>query len=168
MLLPGLAAGEVVARAPGGFVVAEVLTLEAPPARAFEALTEEVGAWWDVAHSYSGDGANLTLDASAGGCFCERLPGGGGVEHMRVVFAAPGKTLRLEGGLGPLRQMGAYGVMEFQLEPADDGARLTFRYTVSGYAPDGLDAVAEPVDRVLRGQLSRLADYLAARAEARH
>ena len=46
--------------------------------------------------------ANLSLDAAPGGCFCERLPNGGGVEHMRVTYVEPGKRIVLTGSLGPL------------------------------------------------------------------
>jgi hypothetical protein len=113
-------------------------------------------------HSYSGEAANLTLDARAGGCFCEKLSDGGSVEHMRVVFAQPGALLRLQGGLGPLQGMNGAGTMDFALAEAE-GARTTlrFRYTVGGYVPGGLDAIADAVDGVLAWQLKRLQEYLA-------
>lgn len=155
------AQAEVTNRAPEGFVVVHRLDLAASPARAYQALTAEVAEWWDARHSYSGQAANFSLDARAGGCFCEQLPDGGSVEHMHVVYAAPGKLLRMVGGLGPLQGMGASGVMDFALSAADDGrTRLQFRYTVGGYTADGLASMAEPVDGVLGGQLSRLAAYL--------
>lgn len=134
--------------------------LAVPPARAYEALTDEVSAWWDPAHSHSGDAKNFSLDARAGGCFCERLPNDGSVMHMQVVFADPGRLLRLVGGLGPLQGMGISGSMDFALEAEGDGTRLRYRYVVSGYAPDGLEALADPVDRVQGGQLERLRAYL--------
>jgi uncharacterized protein YndB with AHSA1/START domain len=159
--LPGVAGAEVMAQAREGFVVSYDMLLEATPERSFEALTHEVGAWWDAGHSYSGAAENLSLDARAGGCFCEQLTNGGSVEHMRVVFASPGKLLRMVGGLGPLQGMGASGAMEFALSPeGDDRARLQFRYTVGGFVPDGLAPLAEPVNGVLGGQLGRLATYL--------
>lgn len=154
------AVGEVLATAAGGFVVAHEIRLQGSPARAFDALTDEVSAWWDARHSYSGRAASFTLEARAGGCFCERLDNGGSVEHMRVVFAAPGQRLRMIGGLGPLQAMGASGPMDFELSADGDGTRLRFRYTVSGFTPDGLTAMAEPVNQVLGGQLARLAAYL--------
>lgn len=158
---PGNGAAEVAAQSREGFVVTHELMLEGTPARAFDALTGEVNAWWDADHSYSGEADNLSLDARAGGCFCEQLANGGSVEHMRVVFASPGKLLRMVGGLGPLQGMGASGAMEFALSPeGDDRARLQFRYTVGGFVPDGLAPLAEPVNGVLGGQLGRLATYL--------
>ena len=162
-----LAAGagaEVTASSPGGFVSEHELIVDRTPEQVFTALTVEVASWWDAAHSYSGDAANFSLTPEPGGCFCERLADGGGVEHMRVVFAQPGRLLRLEGGLGPLQGMGVSGAMDFALEPAaEDRTRLRYRYAVSGFAPGGLDALAGPVDQVQLGQLQRLAAYLASR-----
>jgi uncharacterized protein YndB with AHSA1/START domain len=160
LAVPGGVAADVQAKGHGGFVVDHDVPLAAPPERAYQALTAEVDRWWDADHSYSGRAASFTLDARAGGCFCERLDDGGSVEHMRVVYASPGKRLRLMGGLGPLQGMGASGPMDFELLPDGARTRLKFRYTVSGFAPDGFEAIAEPVDAVLRGQLLRLAAYL--------
>ena len=135
-----------------------------PPEAVYRALTQEVAAWWDGDHSWSGDAANFSMDAQAGGCFCETLPDGGSVEHMRVVFAQPGRLLRLRGGLGPLQGLGVTGTMDFRLE--DDGhggTRLKYRYGVGGFVPGGLASMAEPVDLVQLHQLERLAEYLASR-----
>jgi hypothetical protein len=158
---PGGATAEVAAHGPDGFVITHEMVVEGTPMRAFDVLTGEVNAWWNADHSYSGDAENLSLDARAGGCFCERLADGGSVEHMRVVFASPGQLLRMVGGLGPLQGMGASGAMDFALSSEGEGqTRLRFRYTVSGFAPDGLGSLAAPVDAVLGGQLARLAAYL--------
>lgn len=157
---PGFA--EVTAAAADGFVSEHTLVLEADSARAYRALTEEVSSWWDASHSYSGEAANFSLDARAGGCFCEVLPDGGSVEHMHVVFAEPGRQLRMQGGLGPLQAMGLSGSMTFELSPDGSGRTvLRYRYVVSGASISGLAALAEPVDRVQLGQLMRLAAYLA-------
>jgi uncharacterized protein YndB with AHSA1/START domain len=164
LLLTAMARAEVVAAGAHGFISEHEVLLAAPPARAYAALTEEVAAWWDPAHSHSGEAANFTLDAGAGGCFCEKLANGGTVMHMQVVFADPGRLLRLVGGLGPLQGMGISGSMDFALEAhGDNGTRLRYRYVVSGYAPEGLEALAEPVDRVQLGQLERLRTYLNSR-----
>lgn len=167
----GSVQAQVLARSETGFVSEHVLLLAAPPLVAYRALTEEVHAWWDAAHSYSGAAQNFSLDARPGGCFCETLPGGG-VEHMRVVHAAPGQRLQLVGGLGPLQELGASGTMSFVLRASDTGTELRYRYVVNGSVPDallpgGLAALAEPVDQVQLGQLKRLQAYLqAAAAEA--
>jgi uncharacterized protein YndB with AHSA1/START domain len=162
LIFSGLARGEVRASAPMGFVVVHDLTLAGSPTTVYDAITAEVAKWWDASHSYSGEARNFSMDARAGGCFCERLADGGSVEHLRVLFAGPGNLLRLSGGLGPLQGMGATGVMDFSLSPAQGGrTRLEFRYSVGGYTEEGLETLADPVDTVLGGQLARLAAYLA-------
>jgi hypothetical protein len=122
----------------------------------YRALTEEVHAWWDAANSYSGDAANFYLEPRALGCFCEKLPGGGSIAHMQVVYVEPGAVLRMLGGLGPLQGMGATGAVEFRLSAAADGARVEYRYHVTGF---GAESMAEPVDGVQLGQFERLKRY---------
>ncbi len=154
---------EVTAASENGFVSSHRLVLKGTVADAYRALTDEIASWWDGSHSFSGDAANFSLDARAGGCFCEELPGGGEVEHMRVVYADPAGTLRLNGGLGPLQEMAVTGSMLFNLSAqGDDETVLSYTYSVSGFVPGGLAVFAEPVDQVQLGQLQRLQAYLAA------
>ena len=94
-----------------GFTARNVVTIAATPDTVWAALIEPA-RWWNPAHSWSGQGANFSFDARAGGCFCEALPNGGSVEHQRVVFANPGKLLRLRGGLGPLQGEAISAVMD--------------------------------------------------------
>ena len=101
----GPAAAEVKSVTANGFEVASTATIAAPPDRVYAALGE-VGRWWSPSHTFSRDAANLSMELRAGGCFCERLKDGGSVQHMRVVYAAPGAGLRLRGGLGPLQVEG--------------------------------------------------------------
>jgi len=160
LLSAGVVQAEVTDKAATGFTSVHQLTINATPTEVYAALTERISHWWDAAHSYSGAAANFSMDARAGGCFCEQLPGGGSVEHMRVVFADTGRMLRLKGGLGPLQSMGVAGAMSFTLSEADGGTRLGYRYVVGGHHEGGLDTLAEPVDRVQLGQLQRLKRYL--------
>ncbi|HTR02942.1 MAG TPA: SRPBCC domain-containing protein [Thermoanaerobaculia bacterium] len=144
---------EVVDVANNGFAVKEAVAVNADASKAWAALVD-VGKWWDPEHSYSGDGANITLDPKPGGCWCEKLPGGG-VQHMTVVFADPGKLLRVDGGLGPLQGMAVSGVLTFTLKPADRGTTVELTYVVGGYSRSGFKDVAPGVDAVLGAQLSR-------------
>lgn len=152
---------EVTASSDNGFVSEHTLILKGNPNLVYQALTTNIHLWWDAEHSYSGHAQNFSLDAVPGGCFCENLPGGG-VEHMRVVYADPGKQLRLSGGLGPLQEMAVVGSMDFKLINKNDGTtELRYRYSVGGYFPGGLAPLASPVDTVQLGQLKRLQAYLA-------
>lgn len=159
LLVVPIAHADVTASAPNGFVSEWDITIAAPRERVFRALTDEVGRWWDAAHSYSGEAANFSIDARPGGCFCERLTDGG-VAHMTVVFVQRGTLLRMVGGLGPLQGMAVSGSMTFALSDAGTGTRLKYEYAVGGYSADGLLQMAEPVDRVQHGQLLRLQRYI--------
>jgi Polyketide cyclase / dehydrase and lipid transport len=156
--LPSLA--DVADSAENGFTLRETATLSVPPARAYAAMLE-VAKWWASDHTYSGDAANLSLEAKAGGCWCERLPAGGGVQHMTVVFLLPGKQARLTGGLGPLQSMGVAGSMDWKFDPAEKGTRVELRYAVGGYSGVGgtFKEIAPGVDSVLRAQFERYKRY---------
>lgn len=132
------AAAEVVKVEPGGFEIASTVTIAAP-ARQVWAILRTPARWWDARHSYSGDAKNLSLDPRAGGCFCEALPGGGGVEHARVVNLQPARLLRLQGAFGPLQAEAVTGTLTFSLKPMGaTTTRVTMRYVVGGYIPGGL------------------------------
>ena len=154
---------EVTASSPSGFVSKHELFLPVAPARAYQALVQDVSQWWDASHSYSGDAAAFSMADVAGGCFCE-VKGDVRVEHMRVVNVQQGKSITLQGGLGPLQSLAVQGSMTFQFEAAEQdgvaGTTLRYVYHVSGWRPGGLKDWAGPVDQVQLGQLLRLQKYL--------
>jgi uncharacterized protein YndB with AHSA1/START domain len=149
------ASGEVLDSGASGFTVKTTVQIAAPPAAVYDALTREVGAWWDEAHTWSGSAANLSIDARPGGCFCETLPGGG-VQHMTVIFADRAKMLRMSGGLGPLQAMATSGVLTFAFTDAAGRTTLELTYTVFAYAKADMAALAPLVDQVTAGQVARL------------
>jgi uncharacterized protein YndB with AHSA1/START domain len=153
-LLSSTARADVADSAAGGFTVKATVTVAAPAAKAWAALVD-VRGWWDKAHTWSGDAANLSLEAAPGGCFCEKLAGGGGVRHMTVVYVEPTKLLRLTGGLGPLQDLAVAAVMTLKLTEAQGKTTLELIYKVGGYAPSGLAGLAKPVDGVLGEQIAR-------------
>lgn len=153
------APAEVKSSSAAGFEIENRLTVRASPEQVFAALGR-VGSWWNGQHTYSGKAENLILRLEAGGCFCERLPNGGSVEHMRVVLAQPGQTLRLQGGLGPLQGEAAAGTMTFALKAVPGGTEITHSYIVGGYIRRGGDKFSAVVDRVLAEQLAGLARHL--------
>jgi hypothetical protein len=114
-----------------------------------------VGAWWDSEHTYSGKSENLSIDLRPNGCFCERLDKQGSIVHMTVIYVEPGKIIRLTGGLGPLQQFAATGVMTVEFK--GDGTRtiVDFTYTVGGYIPGGFEKLAPLVDQVMTTQMER-------------
>jgi uncharacterized protein YndB with AHSA1/START domain len=155
----GPAAAEVLDSSPAGFTVRSTVTIQASPDDVYRQLIR-IGDWWDSHHTYSGDAHNLSIEEKAGGCFCEKLPGGGGVRHLEVLFVQPGKVLRMGGGLGPLQGMAAGGTMTIKLSPDGSGTKLEALYAVFGYLPASMNTLAAPVDSVLTGQFVRIKNLM--------
>jgi hypothetical protein len=112
--------------------------------------------WWSPVHTFSKSAANLSLDPRAGGCWCEKLPGGGSAQHLMVFAVMPGEALVLRGALGPMQGLGVDGALTVHLKAAGDGTDVSVSYNVGGYLKDGLAAFAGPVDMVLGEQFGRL------------
>lgn len=156
----GGAAAKVVASGDHGFAVSRSAQVKASPAAVWTALRTP-GRWWSSAHSWSGDAANMTLAPQPGGCFCEALPDGGFAEHARVIFAAPGRMLRLSGAFGPMQGEALTGTLTVTLEPVGDSmTTVTFDYVVGGYARFPLAPMPEAVDAVIGEQHARLLRFV--------
>jgi uncharacterized protein YndB with AHSA1/START domain len=158
-MAPAWLAAEVVDSSASGFTVKETVTIQAAPQEVYRGIFR-VSGWWSSQHTFSGDSHNLSMEEKAAGCFCEKLPNGGGAKHMEVVYLVPGKAIRLAGALGPLGSLAATGTMEIQLSAADKGTRLEVTYAVAGYLPAGMNTWAAPVDLVLKEQFTRLKSYI--------
>lgn len=139
-----------------GFVVENKAVASAAPDAVWAALVTPA-RYWNPDHSYSGKAENFTLDAKAGGCFCEALADGGSIEHMRVVLVMPRQVLRLIGGLGPLQSEGLAGALTWSLKPVAGGTEITQTYVVGGHMRQNSAEMAPLVGQVLNEQLTRLA-----------
>ena len=58
--------------------------------------------------------------------------------------------------------MGISGNMTWEFFDAGEATLVRFSYVVGGYRPEGLDAIAEPVDSVIGEALTRLKMYVEA------
>ena len=157
---------EVKAASDTGFNSVHMATVDATPEEIWKRLLTPKD-YWNKAHSWSGSTAGFYIDAQANGCFCELIQeadaGGalktvGSVEHMRVIFAQPGKVLRLQGALGPLQSEAVMGTLTVAMEPAKDnaGTRVSFSYVVGGYMRYKVSEIAPAVDKVLGEQFKNM------------
>lgn len=159
----GGAQAEVRDSAANGFTVENSVVVAASVADAWDALVDDVDAWWPRDHTWWGKASTLVIQPRSGGCFCETA-GDREARHLEVTFADPGRLLRMTGGLGPLQGMGLDGALEFRFAPVEGGGtRITLWYRVGGYTPDDLSKFAPVVDRVQAQQLGGLAAHLARR-----
>lgn len=70
------AAGDVTSVSAVGFVSRNSIEVKATPREVWETLVAP-GRWWNDEHTYSGDAANMSMDARAGGCFLREASAGG-------------------------------------------------------------------------------------------
>lgn len=157
---------EVKATSDTGFNVVHITSVTATPDEIWKRLIAPKD-WWNKAHSWSGSSAGFYIDAQANGCFCElfqekgadgKLKTTGSVEHMRVIFAQPGKVLRMQGALGPLQSEAVIGTLTVAMEPAKDGktTKVSFSYVVGGYMRYKVGDIAPAVDKVLGEQFKNM------------
>ncbi|MBX7526594.1 SRPBCC family protein [Qipengyuania vesicularis] len=156
---------EVVEQGEAAFVTRDSATVAATPRQAWLALIKP-GEWWNDSHTWSGDASNMTLVPSAGGCFCEKIPGSGdipldgSVEHMVVIQASPDRALRMRGALGPLQAVPAIGILTITLEEVEGGTKIGWEYNVGGVSGFPIETIAAAVDGVMTQQLHGLRDQL--------
>ncbi|MEP7350717.1 MAG: hypothetical protein ABI668_12325 [Sphingorhabdus sp.] len=151
-----------------GFSVVHIAEVPAEPGVIWKRLIAPRD-WWNKAHSWSGATTGFYIDAQAGGCFCElfqetgadgKIKTTGSVEHMRVIFAQPGKVLRMQGALGPLQSEAMLGTLTVAMEPLKDGkgTKISLAYNVGGYMRYKVADIAPAVDKVLADQFKRLTE----------
>jgi hypothetical protein len=157
---------EVKATSDSGFNVVHIASVAATPDEIWKRLLAPKD-YWNKAHSWSGSSAGFYIDAQANGCFCElfqekgadnKLKTVGSVEHMRVIFAQPGKVLRMQGALGPLQSEAVIGTLTVAIEPAKDSktTKVSFSYVVGGYMRYKVPEIAPAVDKVLGEQFKNM------------
>jgi hypothetical protein len=160
------ASAEVKATSDSGFNVVHIASVAATPEEIWKRLLAPKD-WWNKAHSWSGSSAGFYIDAQANGCFCElfqekgadgKLKTVGSVEHMRVIFAQPGKVLRMQGALGPLQSEAVIGTLTVAMEPSKDAktTKVSFSYVVGGYMRYKVSEIAPAVDKVLGEQFKNM------------
>lgn len=144
----------VVESTAAGFAIQQTVHITAPADRVYAALITPA-KWWNSEHTFSGSAANLSLDARAGGCFCETW-NGGSVQHLTVVDAQPGRILRLRGALGPFQGQGADGSLTFTLKVNAGGTDVALDNVMGGFIKGGFGKWPALADAMLADQMARL------------
>ncbi len=144
---------------PSGFTITYAMVVDADPQKVYQAFTQ-LPKWWNSAHTWSGQASNMSLDAQADGCWCERWGDGASAVHGRVLLALPGSALRFQAGLGPLQEIPNAGVLTFGTARRDGATRLRVTYRVAGAPEANLDKLAPAVDGVIGEQVKRLKVFI--------
>jgi uncharacterized protein YndB with AHSA1/START domain len=155
----GLAFADVTDVSQTGFQLQIKTHIVAPPGKVFATIIEPA-KWWSSSHTYSQSAANLSIDAKAGGCFCEKLPGGGSVQHLMVAAVIPGQLLRMRGALGPFQQFGMEGAMSWQLTATGQETDLTVTYDLGGHLAGGFGDWPQKANGMVSEQVARLKKFI--------
>ncbi len=158
LALAVLAANDATAEITEASATHFVLRHEAHSALAADVLWRRLlkpADWWHPDHTYSGNAANLTLEARAGGLWREDWEGGS-VEHGRVVFIKPGEQLRLNAPFGPLLEIGAYTIWTISIRPDGDGSKVVFDEVANAPPSANMEEMAKAVDFVKGEAIRRL------------
>lgn len=106
------------------------LRVEASPARAFEAFTAEIGAWWQSSPLFMltprGDG-RLRFESGEGGRLMTDLPTGRSFEIGRISVWEPGERLVLSWRQGTFRP-DQTTELEVRFEPVGEQTRITIEH----------------------------------------
>jgi len=156
-LMSTAAQAEILKSTAEGFIVQHSVNIASDPATVFETMTGKVGQWWSSDHSFSGSATNMLIDEQ---CFCERWDGNL-VRHLITVVWLENSKVVMEGGLGPLKELGLSGTMIWTLTANDDATvTVDWKYHVYGYSDSNLITLATAVDGVLAEQSGRLLEAL--------
>ncbi len=149
------AAAEVVSRSDDAFTLRFALGLETTPEDVIVSV-EELPQWWDPAHTYSGDAANLSLVLEEGGCWCERLEDGSLFQHA-VVTAVEPRRVAMNAALGPLHDKATKAELTWTIGPKNQGYLVAMDFVVEG---PGVGAFADGVNGVMDQAWDRFVRYI--------
>ena len=149
------AAAEVVARTADSFTLRFAEAADIEPDE-IPGTLRGLSRWWDPAHTYTGSAANLSLDLTPGGCWCERFPDGTDFDHGRTVSVGSDRFV-FDAPFGPMRGKVTSARLTISWPAANDGWTPTWTMVVEG---PGIGAMADTVDAVMGNGYMRWLYYL--------
>lgn len=133
-----------------GAAVMVAVTVPAPPARAFELFTRDIGLWWGTGSAFEfhpGRGGSLRFEPGPDGRLVEAYPDGTAYEIGRITAWAPGERLAFEWRL-PTFRAGQVTHVEVNFRAVAAGTHVTVEH-------GGWDTI--PPDHPARHGLSTIA-----------
>jgi uncharacterized protein YndB with AHSA1/START domain len=123
--------------------------IDAPPWRVFDALTQNVAAWWGGPHLRSADATNLVLEPQPGGRFVEEWGHRQGALRAVVTAIKQDEHLELTGAIAGR----AAGVLGIRLERREGGTLLRAELTMGGGDAEDSDAGTRALDDLFKARL---------------
>ena len=129
--------------------------IDAAPWRVFDALTQNVAAWWGAPHLGSADATNLVLESQPGGRFVEEWGHRQGMLRGTVTAIRQDERLELTGTiLGPAR-----AVLDIRLERREGGTLLTASLSRDPGESADDEAHRRALDDLLKGRLKPFVEH---------
>lgn len=114
-----------------GFLqIEQEIIIEVPPARVFEALTNEVSAWWGAPYLISDEAKSLTLEPKIGGRFYEDWGDGAGALWGLVTSFKQNEWIEVSGSIGMSGVVN--GVVCFELQAQSNGTLIKLSHRAMG------------------------------------
>lgn len=136
------------ATAPIASVAAEAF-IDAPPWRVFDALTQNVAAWWGGPHLRSADATNVVLEPQPGGRFVEEWGHRQGALRGVVTAIKQDEHLELTGALAGHTT----GVLGIRLERREGGTLLCAELSTSGADAEASNGAKRALDDLFKARL---------------
>ena len=136
------------ATAPSARFSTEVF-IDAPPWRVFDALTQNVAAWWGGRHLRSADATNVVLEPQPGGRLVEEWGHRQGALRAVVTAIKQDEHLELTGALvGP-----ATGVLGIRLDRREGGTLLRGELSTGGTDAEQSNGAKRALDDLFKARL---------------
>lgn len=108
------------------------IEIAAPTARVWQALTDEINAWWLPDFRAVGADSVVTFDAQPGGLLIEKMPDGSGLVWYTVQMTQPGKAIYLVGHTAPDWGGPKLSMLKLSLESRGEGTVLKVSEALMG------------------------------------
>ena len=147
-IAPPAATAPSLALIPPARLVTEAF-IDAPPWRVFDALTQNLAAWWGGPHLRSAEATNLVLEPQPGGRVVEEWGHRQGALRAIVTAIKQDEHLELTGTVAGQ----AAGVLGIRLERREGGTLLRAELTMSGRDAADPDAEKRALDDLFKARL---------------
>lgn len=114
------------------------ILIDAPPERAWEALTKQVAQWWPASFYVGPSPVRFSIEPHVGGRVFEDWGDGEGALWATVTTLRAGRVLEWVGDLSSKYGGPGRSFTRFELAPRDRGTLLTFRDDTSGHLGSGV------------------------------
>jgi len=123
--------------------------IDAAPWRVFDALTQNIAAWWGGPHLRSAEATNLVLEPQPGGRFVEEWGHRQGALRAVVTAIKQDEHLELTGAVAG-KAAGALGI---RLERCEGGTLLRVELTTAGLDTTSCDTAKRALDDLFKARL---------------